>query len=104
MPYQRDDQLATIDILITTSVTVRPELPEAGQWDRLAVLWEAVAAAVASAGPLPVVHSGDCLIAGAIVAGVQRTGVDPAVVWFDAHADLHTLQTSTSGYLGGLSL
>jgi len=25
-------------------------------------------------------------------------------VWFDAHGDVHTLETTTSGYLGGLSL
>jgi arginase len=35
------------------------------------------------------------------MAGVQRTGVDPALVWFDAHGDLQTPETSTSGYLGG---
>jgi arginase len=26
------------------------------------------------------------------------------MVWFDAHGDVHTLGTTTSGYLGGLSL
>jgi arginase len=38
------------------------------------------------------------------LAGVQRAGVDPAIVWFDAHGDLHTLSSSTSGYLGGMAL
>jgi arginase len=84
--------------------TVRPGLPVADRWERLAVEYEAVAAAVAAAGELPLVFSGDCLIAGGVVAGVQRRGADPAIVWFDAHADLHTFQSSGSGYLGGMSL
>ncbi|WP_067501752.1 arginase family protein [Actinoplanes sp. TFC3] len=54
---------------------------------------------------LPVtVVSGDCLIGPAVLAGAQRTGADPALVWFDAHGDVHTLATSTSGYPGGLAL
>jgi arginase len=50
------------------------------------------------------VISGDCLVALATLAGVQRAGLDPALIWFDAHGDVHTLETTTSGYLGGLSL
>jgi arginase len=50
------------------------------------------------------VLSGDCLLAMAALAGAQRAGVHPGIVWFDAHGDVHTLQSSTSGYLGGVSL
>jgi arginase len=39
-----------------------------------------------------------------VMAGLQRAGLDPAVVWFDAHGDVQTLETSTSGYLGGIPL
>jgi arginase len=39
-----------------------------------------------------------------VLAGVQRSGVDAALVWFDAHGDFHTEQTTASGYLGGLPL
>lgn len=39
-------------------------------------------------GAVPAVVSGDCLVALATIAGVQRAGTDPGVVWFDAHADL----------------
>ena len=48
--------------------------------------------------------SGDCLVAVAALAGAQRSGSDPALVWLDAHGDMHTRATSTSGYPGGLSL
>lgn len=37
-----------------------------------------------------------------IVAGMQRAGVDPTLVWFDAHGDVQTPGTSASGYLGGM--
>jgi arginase family enzyme len=30
--------------------------------------------------------------------------MDPSLVWFDAHGDVHTLASSTSGYLGGMAL
>ena len=55
-------------------------------------------------GAVPAVVSGDCLVALATIAGVQRAGTDPGVVWFDAHGDVHTLETTTSGYIGGLAL
>jgi arginase family enzyme len=68
------------------------------------VLGNAVAAGIARAAPPVTVVSGDCLVATAALAGAQRTGLDPALIWFDAHGDVHTLETTTSGYLGGLSL
>ena len=48
--------------------------------------------------------SGDCNTSAGVMAGLQRAGVDPAIVWFDAHGDVQTLETTTSGYLGGLAL
>ncbi len=38
------------------------------------------------------------------VTGLQRAGLDPAIVWLDAHGDVQTLETTASGYLGGLPL
>jgi arginase len=55
------------------------------------------------AGPT-VVLSGDCVASLAVLAGVQRRGVRPSLVWFDAHGDFHTESSTTSGYLGGLPL
>jgi arginase len=51
-----------------------------------------------------VVFSGDCTTSFGVVAGLQRAGTDPAIVWFDAHGDVQTLETTTSGYLGGMPL
>ncbi|MGY1844719.1 arginase family protein [Modestobacter sp. SYSU DS0875] len=50
------------------------------------------------------VLSGDCLVATAVLAGLQRAALSPSIVWFDAHGDVHTLHTSTSGYPGGMAL
>jgi arginase len=51
-----------------------------------------------------VVVSGDCITALGTVAGLQQAGADPGIVWFDAHGDVQTLETTTSGYLAGMSL
>ena len=48
--------------------------------------------------------TGDCLAVLGTLVGLQRTGSDPALVWFDAHGDVHTVTSSTSGYLGGMAL
>ncbi|GGQ81936.1 arginase family protein [Couchioplanes azureus] len=107
VPYHQDERLPG-DLLPLPGrepvQVVDPPLPPGDLWTRLAALDEAVATAVCSApGPVTVV-SGDCLLAVAALAGAQRAGLDPALVWFDAHGDVHTLASSTSGYPGGLSL
>ena len=93
---------------LAPDLDVTADLPAAAAWDRMAVLYSAVSQQVADAvrdgAGLPVVQSGDCTTSLGIVAGLQRTGADPGVVWFDAHGDVQTLETSTSGYLGGLPL
>ncbi len=110
VPYHQDERLA--DDLLPLPVTgeflvLAPDLPDGDIWARLTALHDAaadqIAAALATGEPVTVL-SGDCLVAMSVLAGAQRAGGDPGVVWFDAHGDVHTLQTTTSGYLGGLSL
>lgn len=87
--------------------TIDPSLPDGGAWDRMAViavgLRDAVAA-VARAGAVPVVLSGDCVASLAVVAGVQAAGIEPTLVWLDAHGDVQSPETSASGYLGGMPI
>jgi arginase len=110
VPYHIDDFLPGLDVPLAPDLDVTADLAAAaaGAWDRMAVLYSAVSQQVADAvrdgAGLPVVQSGDCTTSLGIVAGLQRTGADPGVVWFDAHGDVQTLETSTSGYLGGLPL
>ncbi|MEV6491949.1 arginase family protein [Actinoplanes sp. NPDC051633] len=103
VPFHQDQRLPG-DHLPVEGEVIAPELPPGDIWTKLAALDEAVATRVAAAEVPATVISGDCLVSMGVLAGVQRTGVDPAVIWFDAHGDVHTLETTTSGYLGGLSL
>jgi arginase len=66
-------------------------------------LAEAVVAAV-SAGLRPVSIAGDCCTSLAVMAGLERAGVRPHLIWFDAHGDFNTFETSPSGFLGGMPL
>ncbi|MDF2991817.1 MAG: arginase/agmatinase/formiminoglutamase [Microbacterium sp.] len=58
---------------------------------------------VFQAGAVPVTALSRCAVALASLPAVARHRPDAVVVWFDAHADLHTPQTTISGYLGGLA-
>jgi len=65
---------------------------------------DAVSQETAGPDPSVIVIGGDCGVSvGAIGAAVER---EPslAVVWFDAHPDLHTPETSISGAFGGMAL
>jgi arginase len=108
LPYHLDEYLPGLDVPLRPAEVVTAELPAGDVWERLATLYalagQAVADAAASgAGPVAVV-SGDCLAALGTVAGLQRAGTDAGIVWFDAHGDVQTLETTTSGYLAGLAL
>ncbi|MEO1471364.1 MAG: arginase family protein [Pseudomonadota bacterium] len=61
-------------------------------------------AARAAAGRCPVSFAGDCTASIAVLAGLQRAGIDPAIVWVDAHGDFNTPETSPSQFLGGMPL
>ena len=65
---------------------------------------DAVARSAAEGGR-PLVWAGDCVAPLGVVAGLQRSGTEPAgVVWLDAHGDFNTPATSPSGYLPGMAL
>jgi arginase len=53
---------------------------------------------------LPVSIAGDCCTAIGVLAGLTRSGIDPALIWFDAHGDFNTWETTPSGFLGGMPL
>ncbi len=53
-------------------------------------------------GRFPIVLAGNCSSCLGTVAGLGAT--DVAVVWFDAHGDFNTPETTGSGFLDGMSL
>ena len=52
----------------------------------------------------PVSIAGDCCAALGVLAGLQRAGIAPHLIWFDAHGDFNTPETSPSGFVGGMPL
>jgi arginase len=86
---------------------VTSPLPEASPAERMGVLYRALAAEVAAvrvAGNLPVVISGDCVASIGVVAGLQQETSDFNLVWYDAHGDFNTPETTPSGFIGGMPL
>lgn len=107
VPYHLDEYLPDIDLPVAADARITAELPDGSPWDRMVCLYDQVAVAVAGIvrrGGRPVVLSGDCTTSLGVVAGLQLGGLDPAIVWFDGHGDVQTLETTTSGYLGGMPL
>jgi arginase len=48
------------------------------------------------------VLEGDCTHAVGAIGGLAQAKGSPGVVWFDAHGDLNTMETTTSGFWGGM--
>ena len=53
-------------------------------------------------GEFPLVLSGNCNTAVGTLAGVNSDGL--GIVWFDAHADFNTPETTTTGFTDGMGL
>jgi arginase len=109
VPYHLDQRLVDFSVGVLADREVTASLPASeDRWQRMAMLYRKVADAVADAlredDSPPLVISGDCTTSLGILAGLQRTGSNVSIVWFDAHADFHTDKTTTSGYLGGMPL
>jgi arginase len=84
-----------------------PVLPEGDAQKRMSVLYEPLAQWVEQAvrdGKRPVSVAGDCCATIGVLAGLQRAGVQPALLWLDAHGDFNTWETSPSGFIGGMPL
>jgi arginase len=54
-----------------------------------------------AAGRMPVVVAGNCIATVGALAGLGEA--QPGVLWLDAHADINTPETSTSGFLDGMA-
>jgi arginase len=86
---------------------VEIQVAAAGKVETVAGVGQAIARAVALArsnGRFPLILSGGCLASVGVVAGLQKGGIDPAVVWIDAHGDFNTPESSPSGYWDGMAL
>jgi arginase len=84
-----------------------PPLPEGDDRRRLSALHRPIADFVVDVigrGERPVSIAGDCCTAIGVLAGLRRAGLDPVLIWLDAHGDFNTWETTPSGFLGGMPL
>ncbi len=83
------------------------DLPAGNAQTRMGVLSQPLAQFVmntAKMGNRPVTVFGDCCMTIPMLAGLQQAGIDPVLIWLDAHGDLNTWETTPSGFLGGMPL
>jgi arginase len=87
---------------------IMPPISLAGQpTARMGQLCAALAGAVAEVrghGQVPVVIGGDCTFSIGVAAALQRESPDFTLVWYDAHGDFNTHETTPSGFIGGMPL
>jgi arginase len=84
-----------------------PPLPAGDQMARTGRVLTALAAQVEAAvreGRRPIALGGDCCQPIAVLAGLARAGVQPTLLWLDAHGDFNTHETTISGFVGGMPL
>jgi len=107
-PFFLDSPVPLMHRLAEPTWTVnQPALPGADQRTRIAAIHGPLAERVrrvAAAGRRPVSVAGDCMQTAPVLAGLRRAGLDPVLVWLDAHGDFNTPETSPSGFIGGMPL
>jgi arginase len=61
-------------------------------------------ASVTRKGGQPFCVVGDCCQVIPVIAGLERSGIWPTLIWLDSHGDFNTWDTTPSGFLGGMPL
>lgn len=110
-PEPRLRQLAVPDHEWHVTDVTLPALSDADAAERQLARMSAIhrplaahVARIAEEGERPVSVAGDCCAVIPVLAGLQRAGVDPVVVWLDAHGDFNTHDTTLTGYVAGMAL
>ena len=89
---------------VSAETLIAVELPASNEIQQCIAVDAAVAGAARQAredGDVPVVFSGNCHACLGSLAGI---GGPAAIVWFDAHGDLNTPETTETGYFDGMAL
>jgi arginase len=107
-PFFLDESLPELENLAAPDWIInKPELPDGDKQHRMSAIHRPLADFVRQAmekGDRPISIAGDCCSAIGMLAGLQQAGLDPVLIWFDAHGDFNTWQTTPSGFLGGMPL
>ena len=107
-PFFLDEPWPELESLVKTDWRInKPALPDGDKQHRMSSLHLPLADFVVetiTSSKRPVSIAGDCCTAIGVLAGLQRVGIDPLLIWFDAHGDFNTWETTPSGFLGGMPL
>jgi arginase len=83
------------------------EFGSGDQTERVAPLHQRLAEHVqdvAARREKPKMIFGDCCQVIPVLAGLQRAGIAPTLIWLDSHGDFNTPETTPSNFLGGMPL
>ena len=107
-PYFLDQPLQGLKELAQSDWIVNEQpLPDTNKQSKMSILHKEIAKQVSEAltdGLLPVSIAGDCCTAIGVMAGLEKARIQPLFIWFDAHGDFNTWDTTPSGFLGGMPL
>lgn len=107
-PYFLDDSMPGLTGIVgDTWLVNQPTLPGGKRQERMAALYQPLKIWVTKTvgqGNRPVSWAGDCCASIGVLAGLQHSGLNPTLLWFDAHGDFNTWETTPSGFLGGMPL
>ena len=107
-PYFLDSYSPVLETLAQPGWTInKPSLTGDDTQQRMTAYQQPLADFVTNTlanGERPVSIAGDCCTAIACLAGLQRAGLNPTLLWLDAHGDFNTWETTPSGFLGGMPL
>lgn len=107
-PYYLDQHVPGLTELAEADWIVNEQdLPDEDKQSKMSILYKELAKDAHKAvdeRSLPISIAGDCCTAIGVMAGLQRGRIDPLFIWFDAHGDFNTWETTPSGFLGGMPL
>jgi arginase len=107
-PFFLDEPLPELENLAAPNWVInKPDLPDGGKQQRMSAVHRTLADFTQQSlaqGNRPISIAGDCCTTIGMLAGMQRAGLDPILIWFDAHGDFNTWETTPSGFLGGMPL
>lgn len=107
-PYYLDNPVDGLHSLAGSGWLLNePDLFGSDQQQKMSIYHHPIANFVAEAineGERPVSIAGDCCAMIPVLAGLQRAKLNPLLIWFDAHGDFNTWETTPSGFLGGMPL
>jgi arginase len=93
------------EVTLTTLTSDDPFPTEIGTSFDLSRRLSTLVAAAHSAKSFPLVLAGNCGTCLGTLSGVSPSqSTPPGIVWFDAHADFNTPETTGSGFLDGMAL